>query len=148
MDGAVYKGFVLTLCLVVFSLAACSSKEAEQPNQDEGSERGAPTRPVAEGDKPFGSSGLERPVVRSGRQVSIKRALLSSAGEEHLIHVWVGYRGAGVWPRCSLLEGEAVDEVRRDYPTESPECPRLDEEPVGGESVVGSAEPLGGSGSH
>lgn len=112
MDGAVYKSLVLALCLVVSSLTACSSKEAPQPNQVDRSQRDAPVA-VAEGGKTLGSGGTERPVAGSRKHVSIKRAMLSSAGEEDLIHVWVGYRGSEIWPRCSLLEGEAVDKVRR-----------------------------------
>lgn len=117
MDRTVYKPLVLALCLVVFSLAACSGKEAEQPNQVDRSERGAP---MVEAGKQFGSGGIGRPVAGSRKYVSIKRALLSSAGEEHLIHVWVGYRGAGVWPRCSLLEGEAIYKVRKTIERRNP----------------------------
>lgn len=109
MNGVPSRAALLALCLAMFSFLACSPEEARQPDMDESPGEGI--RVGGGGPFPRGRGGGE-PVARTRGRVAIDRAVLNSAGDADLIHVRVECRSSWVWPRCSLLEGPAVETVR------------------------------------
>lgn len=96
------------LCLAMFSFLACSPKEAHRPDRGNQPE---PTTPVVDGCLSPRADPGRGSVAGTGGRVAIDRAVLSSAGEADHVHVRVEYGGSWVWPRCSLLEGPAVETV-------------------------------------
>jgi hypothetical protein len=99
----------LTSLFLAFSLLACSSEEARQPDRNEAPEEGVR---VGGGPFPRGRGGEAVPVARTGGRVSVERAVLSSGGDADLIQARVEYGGTWVWPRCSLVEGPDTEAVR------------------------------------
>jgi hypothetical protein len=99
----------LASLFLAFSLLACSSKEARQPDRSE-----APEESVRVGGGPFprGRGGKAVPVARTGDRVAVERAVLSSAGDADLIQARAEYKGTWVWPRCTLPEGPDTEAVR------------------------------------
>lgn len=110
MKGASF-GTVPVLLLTAFSLLACSAEEDRQEAYT-GENRGESIRVGGGGPFSRGRGGKGEPVARTGGSVAVGRAVLSSAGDADLIHARVEYGGLGVWPRCSLLEGPALEAVR------------------------------------
>lgn len=113
LGAAIFKAALL--CFASLSFVACSEEADES---DRGKWNAVPESNVAAGGGATGSTD------ETESYLTVEKAVLSSARESNMIHVWVRFGGSEVWPYCFLMDGPtklAVDRaIERQDPSLAP----------------------------
>lgn len=108
--GFAYKVVAVALCLVASVLVGCSQESPNDPYRGpsaEGDSRGSGAGAPSGGDDAGEGSGED------GSHVTIRNAVLSTAGDTRRIDAQVSYGGPGVWPQCFLVDGPTMAAIKR-----------------------------------